>query len=98
MSHICRAEEVKVKEVLLCVGPVISATYKSLPSIPRLGNMAIKSIMIPKPPSHWVSERQNKVACGKKSMLSRTDEPVVVNPDMVSKKASGKDGMVFPSI
>ena len=43
---------------------------------------------IPKPPIHWVSDRQNKMACGSISTSSIIEAPVVVKPDVDSKKAS----------
>ena len=54
------------------------------------GRMAMVKNTIPKPPIHCESERQNRIACGSRasSTLLRTDAPVVVNPEMVSKKAS----------
>ena len=45
-----------------------------------------------------VMERQKSVACGRDSMSFRTEEPVVVKPDMVSKKASMKEGMLWLKI
>ena len=63
-SHIFRADPVKVNDVLLCVGPVVSATYKSRPSMPRLGSTAIKSIIIPTPPNQCVSDLQKKSGMG----------------------------------
>ena len=42
----------------------------------------------PNPPIHCVILRQNKSPCGNDSILSKILAPVVVNPDMVSKKAS----------
>ena len=64
--------------------------------MPRLGRMARKSMMMPRPPSQWVRLRQKRVAWGTISTLVMTDAPVVVKPDMVSKKASVKRGSVPP--
>ena len=50
--------------------------------------MARERTMIPMPPSHWVKERHSKILGGRASISVRTVEPVVVNPDMLSKSAS----------
>ena len=52
-----------------------------------MGRMAMAKQTIPKPPIHWVRLRQKRMPCGWLSMLSIMVAPVVVNPDMVSKKA-----------
>ena len=54
--------------------------------------MASASTSIPMPPSQCKSDRQNKIPSGKISTSLITVEPVVVNPDTVSKKASEKLG------
>ena len=46
------------------------------------------------PPIQWVKLRQNKIDLGKISMSVRMDEPVVVNPEIDSKKASVNPGIV----
>ena len=46
----------------------------------------VKNTM-PNPPNHCVRLRQNRMPWGNDSMLSSTVAPVVVKPDMVSKKA-----------
>ena len=56
--------------------------------MPSRGSTATVSTTIPIPPSHWVSERQNSTDRGRASMSVRIVAPVVVNPDIVSKKAS----------
>jgi hypothetical protein len=43
---------------------------------------------IPTPPSHWMRARHNRMLRGMVSSPTNTVEPVVVIPDMVSKKAS----------
>ena len=53
---------------------------------------------IPKPPIHCVSERQKSIPCGKHSTSLIIVAPVVVKPDMVSKKASVKLSMYPPTI
>ena len=49
---------------------------------------------MPMPPSQCVRLRQNSTPCGSDSMSVRMLAPVVVNPDMVSKKASVNEGML----
>ena len=44
--------------------------------------------MIPNPPIHWVSERQMSMPLLHRSTSRITVAPVVVNPDIASKKAS----------
>ena len=50
--------------------------------------MAMVKNTIPKPPIHCISDRQNSRAWGRDSTSLMTVTPVVVKPDMVSKKAS----------
>jgi hypothetical protein len=50
--------------------------------------------MIPMPPSQWVRSRQKRMPRGLASMSERTEAPVVVKPDIASKKASVKVGTV----
>lgn len=57
-----------------------------LPSL-KMGSMARAKHTIPKPPTHWVKLRQNRIPCDWASILSIMVAPVVVNPDMVSKNA-----------
>ena len=52
---------------------------------------------IPSPPIHCVSALQKREACGRASTSFKIEDPVVVNPDIISKKASGKEGM-YPLI
>src|SRR6056297_768413 len=65
-----------------------SALYNWMPPTPRNGRMARERTIMPMPPSHWIRLRQNKRLGAAPSMLVITDEPVVVNPDTDSKKAS----------
>ena len=44
--------------------------------------------MIPIPPIHCIIERQKRIPRGSSSTSIITDAPVVVNPDIVSKKPS----------
>lgn len=53
--------------------------------------MATARTMIPIPPSQHSSCRQMLIDGGKCSRPTSTVAPVVVSPDMVSKKASVKD-------
>ena len=48
------------------------------------------SRMIPIPPSQWVMARHRRRLCGTASISVRIVAPVVVNPDIDSKKASVK--------
>ena len=56
--------------------------------MPNIGSTAIVKNTIPIPPIHCVRLRQNSIPCESDSMLLSTEAPVVVKPDMVSKKAS----------
>ena len=53
--------------------------------------------MIPMPPSHCVRLRQNRRDFGRASISVRIVEPVVVNPEAVSKKASMNPG-IYPEM
>ena len=52
------------------------------------GSMASERTIIPIPPIHWVTLLQKSKPLGKDSISFKIDAPVVVKPDMVSKKAS----------
>ena len=62
-----------------------------MPPTPSSGRMATARTMIPMPPSHWSSWRQRLMEGARVSSPIITVAPVVVSPDMVSKKASVKD-------
>jgi hypothetical protein len=47
---------------------------------------------MPMPPSQWVVARHKSIECGNSSMSVTTVAPVVVKPDIVSKKASANVG------
>ena len=83
---------------LLRSGPVASAekTFTVPPTID--GSMAMVKKTIPSPPIHCVSERQKSSPLGSDSTSSMIVAPVVVKPDMVSKKASVNDRSVNPPI
>ncbi len=55
--------------------------------MPSNGKMATVSTMIPMPPIHCVRLRQYRMPFDTPSISVRMDAPVVVMPDMVSKKA-----------
>ena len=69
-------------------GPGLSAFIKFMLEPPDKGTTASKNTRTPIPPIQWVKLRQNKpqwdIASTSSSMLA----PVVVNPDIVSKRAS----------
>ena len=76
--------------IFALIGPVASAenTFTLPPTSD--GMMAIVKNTIPNPPIHCVIVRQNSSAWGSLSTSSRILHPVVVNPEIVSKKASVK--------
>ena len=55
--------------------------------------MANDRTIMPMPPIQWVRLRQNRMPRGRDSTSVSMLAPVVVKPDMVSKKASVKEGM-----
>ena len=75
------------------MGPVASAanTFTVPPTIE--GRMAMVKNTIPNPPIHCVIERQKSSPWGSTSTSSMMDAPVVVKPEIVSKKAFVKFGM-----
>ncbi|OPX87122.1 MAG: hypothetical protein A4E52_01424 [Pelotomaculum sp. PtaB.Bin013] len=73
---------------LLLVGPGTSALYSCMAATFKDGMSARMSTMVPMPPRKWVKLRQNRIPCGRISTLGITEAPVVVKPDIVSKKAS----------
>ena len=88
MVHIHLAEVVSRGCTFARMGPVASAANTfTLPPTSE-GMMAMVKNTIPSPPIHCVSERQNRMAWGSRSTSSSMVAPVVVKPDMVSKKAS----------
>ena len=56
--------------------------------MPRVGSTAMVKKMIPIPPSQCISDRQKRMEWGRSSMVGKAVAPVVVNPDIVSKKAT----------
>ena len=61
--------------------------------MPRRGSTAAVRTTIPIPPSQCVRDLQKSIHFGSDSIWVRIDAPVVVYPDMVSKKASAKEGI-----
>ena len=70
------------------MGPVASAANTLTLPPTSDGRMAMVKNTIPKPPIHCVSDRQNRMPCGSTSTSSMMEAPVVVKPDVDSKKAS----------
>ena len=73
------------------MGPVASAENTRMEPLPIEGSTAMVKNTIPSPPIHCDSDRQKSMAWCELSCCSTsssTEAPVVVNPDMVSKKAS----------
>ena len=58
--------------------------------MPNTGSRAVINTIIPIPPSQWVKERQKSMERGSTSTSVSIDEPVVVKPEQLSKKASVK--------
>ena len=56
-------------------------------AVVKIGRMAIVKKTIPNPPIHCVRLRQKSIPCERDSISSSIVAPVVVNPDIVSKKA-----------
>ena len=61
-----------------------------MPPIDNIGKTAKAITIIPTPPSHWRRARQIKIPLDFVSKFSMTVAPVVVIPDVDSKKASTK--------
>ena len=98
MVHSQRAMVLTLGWILSCVTPTASAenNCRLLPSL-KAGRMAMAKNTIPRPPIQCVSERQKRMACDCVSMSSMMVAPVVVKPDMVSKKASATVGTLWLS-
>ena len=65
-----------------------STRNSCMPPTCRIGRMATAMTMMPMPPSHWSRARHSRMPGGAESRPVITVEPVVVTPDMDSKKAS----------
>jgi hypothetical protein len=59
------------------------------------GRMIISITIIPIPPIQCVRLLQKRIENGSTSTFCRIDEPVVENPDVDSKNASIKEGIVL---
>ena len=59
-----------------------------MPPTPRNGSTATASTMIPIPPNHWLKSLQNSIPRGNDSGSGKIEAPVVVKPEIDSKKAS----------
>ena len=73
---------------LLMMGPGDSAFMTWRVRAPREGKRAMVRTRMPMPPSQWVKERQKRMPLGRPSTARRMEEPVVVKPEMHSKKQS----------
>ena len=71
--------------------PGASARASSTPPSPRSGRIATDRMMIPIPPSHCVKARQMTMPWLRVPGSCVIEEPVVVNPAAVSKKALVKE-------
>ena len=60
----------------------------TLPDWFSAGNTTSMNITMPRPPTHCVRARQNRMPWLSDSTSAKTVAPVVVKPDMVSKNAS----------
>ncbi len=71
--------------IFALMGPVASAANTLTLPPTNEGRMAMVKNTIPKPPTHWESDRQKRMPRGRLSTSSKTLEPVVEKPDIVSK-------------
>ena len=65
-------------------GPASADTMKAAPT-PSCGRTATKNMTMPMPPNHCVRLRHTSMPWGSASIFTRTDDPVVVKPDIDSK-------------
>ncbi len=75
------------------VGPGLSARIRCKGSAPDMGKIAITNIRTPMPPIQWVKLRQNSMPLSSASTLESMLPPVVVKPEIDSKRLSKKDGI-----
>ena len=78
---------------LSCSTPVASALNNCRLPPPKIGSRAMVKHTMPKPPTHCVRARQKSMPRGMVSRWSTTVKPVVVKPDIVSKKAPATEGI-----
>ena len=74
-------------------GPGTSAFITCTESRPVDGKIASANTNTPIPPIRWVKLLQKSIECESPSTFLSIEEPVVVKPLAVSKKASAKDGI-----
>ena len=85
---------INLKLICLDLGKIFSALSlldilnNCIPPTFIIGISVIAITIIPIPPSHWRMARQSNMLFGAISKLTITVEPVVVIPDILSKKAS----------
>ena len=88
MLHIHLADVERRGCIFERMGPVASAANTFMLPPTNEGSTAMVKKTMPRPPIHCMSDRQNRMPWGSRSTSSMMVAPVVVNPDMVSKKAS----------
>ena len=79
------------------LGPGLSALIRFTLEPPLSGTTASRNTRTPIPPIQWVKLRQNIDVWDNDSTSSSMVAPVVVNPDIVSKRALVNDGISFVS-
>ena len=89
MRAVCRARGTS----LPTVGPGTSARMMCIERSPLMGMTAMRNTSTPMPPIQCVKLRQNRPERERLSMSFKIEAPVVVKPEVVSKKASTKWGM-----
>ena len=87
--------------MILAICPALGKTFSDesddsvwnncIPPTFNIGKNAIAITTIPMPPNHCNNERQIKIPWGELSRFDSIVDPVVVIPDIDSKKASVKD-------
>ena len=75
------------------VGPGISARIRNMEFFGLSGRMLMTNTSTPMPPIQCVKQRQKFIPMGSASMSVSIVEPVVVNPDTISKKALSNLGI-----
>ena len=89
---VSRLRGINFSLVITCPG-LDSALKMRTPPIPWGRKITVR-VKNPMPPSRWVWLRQNNNPWGTISISVRMVAPLVVYPDIISKKASVNDGMV----
>ena len=83
------AESLILTVIFSMTGPGVSALAIIWPFMPRAGRMEITKTSIPIPPSQWEMAFQS-IRLLERTAPSTAEHPVVVKPDVDSKKASMK--------